>query len=203
LAEGVERSWRVLLLGGTTAAGKSTVAPQVAKALGFALISADSIWRAITSVTTETTHPVLFQWPRPQVVPDDPLHLLQVHIEEAEAMTPALESFLTWELKEGNRFVMQGAWLTPAFAAKRCAESPEVRAVFIDEPDEAAIMSSILERSKRAEPDARQKIVGRVAWLYGNWLRDEAEQHGVTMVNRNPKETLAERIIAAAEGDAK
>ncbi|MEO8456812.1 MAG: hypothetical protein ABI559_03265 [Chloroflexota bacterium] len=203
MAEGVARPWRVLLLGGTTAVGKSTIAPQVAKALGFTLISADSIWRAITSITTAQTHPVLFQWPRPEVVPDDPSHLLQVHIEEAAAITPALDAFLTWEMKEGNRFVMQGAWLTPEFAARKCAASPKVRAVFIDEPEENAIMSSILERSKRTEPDARQQIVGKVAWLYGNWLCKQAQQHGVPQVGRNPKETLADRIIAAAEGAMK
>jgi hypothetical protein len=73
-----------------------------------------------------------------------------------------------------------------------------VRAVFIDEPLESDIMASILERSNRTEPDARQLIVARVAWLYGNWIRQQANQQGVPLVAARPRETLVGRIIAAA-----
>lgn len=199
MAEGVgDPSWRLLLLGGTTASGKSTTGRLLSRRLGVPCVSADSVWRAILSTTSAATHPALFQWPRPEVVPDNPEHLLQVHIAEAEAMTPALEAFINWEMKEGNRFIFQGAWITPEFAARTCAASGEVRAVFLDEADESDIIASILKRSKRTEPDARQVVVGRVAWLYGNWLREEVKKHGVTLVNCRPRETLADRIIEAA-----
>jgi hypothetical protein len=101
-------------------------------------------------------------------------------------------------MKEGNRFIFQGAWITPELAARRCVASDEVRAVFIDEPVAEEIMASILERSKRTEPDARQLIVARVAWLYGNWIREQAERHGVPLVAARPRGTLVGRIIAAA-----
>ncbi len=143
---GVRPEWRVLLLGGTTASGKSTTGRLLAKALGIPCLSADSIWRAVLALTTAETHPQLFEWPRPEVVPDDPEHLLQVHIGEAE---------------------------------------------------ESDIMSSMLERSKRSEPDARQLIVARVGWLYGNWIQDGAKKHGLPMVAARPRETLIERIIEA------
>jgi 2-phosphoglycerate kinase len=131
-------------------------------------------------------------------VPDDPEHLLKVHIEEAETMTPALEAFINWEMKEGNRFIFQGAWITPELAARRCAASDEVRAVFIDEPVAEEIMISILERSSRTKPDARQLIVARVGWLYGNWLREGAKKHGISIVSARPRETLADSIVAVA-----
>jgi len=199
MAEGIARpTWRVLLLGGTTASGKSTAGRRLSQALGIPCLSADSVWRAVLAITTAETHPALFQWPRPEVVPDDPEHLLKIHIEEAKAMTPALEAFINWEMKEGNRFILQGAWFTPELAARRCAASDEVRSVFLDEPLESDIMASMLERSKRTEPDARQLIVARVGWLYGNWIREQAQQHGVPIVNARPRETLVDRIIAAA-----
>lgn len=190
--------WRVLLLGGTTASGKSTTGRLLSRALGIRCLSADSVWRAVLALTTAETHPLMHQWPRPEVVPDDPEHLLKVHIGEAETMTPALEAFINWEMKEGNRFIFQGAWITPELAARRCEASDEVRAVFIDEAEESDIMSSMLERSKRSEPDARQLIVARVGWLYGNWLREGAQKHGIPIVPARPRETLVDRIIAAA-----
>jgi len=166
--------------------------------LGIPCLPADSVWRAVLALTTANTHPALHQWPRPEVVPDDPEHLLRVHIEEPETMTPALEVFINWEMKEGNRFIFQGAWITPELAARLCAASDEVRAVFLDEAEEHDIMASMLERSKRTEPDARQLIVARVGWLYGNWIREQAERHGIPMVTVRPRETLVDRIIEAA-----
>jgi 2-phosphoglycerate kinase len=197
LDAGIGPEWRVLLLGGTTASGKSTTGRLLATALGIPCLSADSVWRAVLALTTAETHPALHQWPRPEVVPDDPEHLLKVHIEEAETLTPALEAFINWEMKEGNRFIFQGAWITPELAARLCASSNEVRAVFLDEAEESDIMASMLERSKRSEPDARQLVVARVGWLYGNWLRDGAKKHGLPLVAARPRETLVERIIAA------
>jgi len=193
----VKPEWRVLLLGGTTASGKSTTGRLLSQALGIPCLSADSVWRAVLALTTAETHPTLYQWPRPEVVPDDPEHLLKVHIGEAETMTPALEAFINWEMKEGNRFIFQGAWISPELAARRCATSDEVRAVFIDEALETDIMTSMLERSGRTEPDARQLIVARVGWLYGNWIREHAEKHGIPLVAARPRETLVGRIIQA------
>lgn len=199
MAEGVASpSWRCLLLGGTTASGKSTTGRLLSRALGIPCLSADSVWRSVLALTTADTHPALHQWPRPEIVPDDPQHLLQVHIEEAETVTPALGAFINWEMKEGNRFIFQGAWITPEFAARLCAASDEVRAVFLDEPEERDIMASMLVRSKRSEPDARQLIVARVGLLYGNWLREGAQRHGLAVVPARPRETLVERIIEAA-----
>lgn len=156
------------------------------------------------ATTTPETHPALHRWPRPEVVPDSAEHLLNVHIEEARTLTPALEAFVSWEMKEGNRFVFQGAWITPEMAARQCAESDEVRAVFIDETERDGIMANMLERSKRTEPDARQLIVAEVGWMYGNWIREEATKHGMPAVAARPRETLVQRIIAAAGvGEAK
>src|SRR5438309_6206061 len=109
--------WRVLLLGGTTAAGKSTTAWQLARRLGIGYISGDSVWRALLAVTTPETHAVLHRWPRPGAAPGSPEELAQLHIAEAETMAPALEAFVDKEMQEGNRFTFHAAWITPELAA--------------------------------------------------------------------------------------
>lgn len=194
--------WRVLLIGGTTAVGKSTTGALVAQLLGVACISADSVWKVLMAATTPETHPDFHHFePTPEVHAKGPDHLLQLHIAAAEAMTPALNAFLDWEVHEGNRFVLQGAWITPGLAAKRCASGSE-RAIFIDEPEEHEILNSMMERSGRKapglEPLPRQLSISAMAWRYGNWLREGTRQLGIATVTARPKETLADRIIAAA-----
>lgn len=113
-------------------------------------------------------------------------------------MTPALAAFIDWELHERNRFVFHGAWITPHFAAQKCASSPKVRAVFIDEQLAEKILASMVKRSGRTEPNERQLVIAEVAWLYGKWLREEAHHHGVPTVPARPRKTLVDRIISAA-----
>lgn len=194
--------WRVLMIGGTTAVGKSTTGALVAKRLGIACISADSVWKALMAATTPEEHPDFHHFePTPEVHAKGTDHLLQLHIAVANAMTPSLDAFLDWELHEGNRFVFQGAWITPELAAKRC-ESGFERAVFIDEPDEREILNSMMERSGRKaqglEPLPRQLSISAMAWRYGDWLRKQGLKLGLPIVAARPRETLSDRIIAAA-----
>jgi 2-phosphoglycerate kinase len=191
-------AWRALLLGGTTAAGKSTAAAALARRLGISCISGDSVWRALLAVTTPETHPVLHEWPRAEVTPRDPERLTALHIEEAEIMTPVLEAFIDKELQEGNRFVFHAAWITPALAARICASSGDARAVLIEEPSEERILASMVARSGRREPSERQLVIAEVARLYGAWLRKEATRLHLPLVPASPQETLAKRIIEAA-----
>jgi 2-phosphoglycerate kinase len=120
--------WRVLLLGGTTAAGKSTSAKKLARQLGIGCIAGDALWKGIIAMTTPETHPTLHRWPRLDEQPGDPAELAKLHIQEAEELTPAMDAFIEHEMMERNRFVFHAAWITPELAAKKCA-SPDVRAV--------------------------------------------------------------------------
>ena len=159
--------WRVLLLGGTTATGKSTSGALVAQRVGIACISADSVWKVLMAATTPETHPGFHYFePAPEVMAKGAEHLMQLHVAAAQAMTPAIDAFLDWELHERNRFVFQGAWITPRWPRASTA-SDEVRAVILDEEKADDIMASIPKRSRRAQPDARQIVVGDAAWRYG------------------------------------
>ncbi|HUF53274.1 MAG TPA: hypothetical protein VMR52_05815 [Dehalococcoidia bacterium] len=190
--------WQVLLLGGTTASGKSTTGRIVADRLGVGYVSGDSVWRAILAVTTAETHPLLHEWPRANEDPGEAEGLAQLHIAEAKFLTPALDAFLEKELMEGARFVFHCAWITPGMAAGRCASAAAVRAVFIDDQSEESITAAILRRSRRTEPTHRQIVMAKTSALYGEWLAVEAERFGVPLVAALPRESLADRVIEAA-----
>jgi 2-phosphoglycerate kinase len=190
----------VLLLGGTTAVGKSTSARLLATKLGIGCISGDSLWRGILAMTTAETHPVLHEWPRPDDPPGKADYLVALHIREAETLTPAMEAFLDHEMMERNRFVFHAAWITPDLAARK-TQTEGVRAAFIDEKDTEPLLASIVKRSGRTEPSYRQEVMTEVGRLYGDWLREGAERLGLPIVQSRPHDTLVDRILEmAAQG---
>ncbi len=152
------------------------------------------------SVTSRQSHPAFHYFePTEEEWRQGPDFLCARHIESAEAQTPALEAFIDREMKEGHRMLLEGAWITPELAARRCKHSKEARAVFIHEPEEEEILASMVARQKRDHPSERQLRLAAMAWRYGNWIRDGAELHGLPVVEARPRETLIDRIIHAAE----
>jgi hypothetical protein len=77
----------------------------------------------------------------------------------------------------------------------------DVRALFVDEPDEETIFANMLARGRgfnRMPPD-EQRANAHAAWRYGGWLREEAEKHHALMIPARPQETLFERTRELAE----
>jgi len=197
--------WKLLLLGGATASGKSTSANEIARQLGIFCVSADSLWLALKRVTTPLTHPALHHFePVDEVVTKGPEVLCQLHIETANALSDALDEFIDHEMKERHLpLVVDGAWITPEFAARRTSEWDGARAVFIHEPEQDQILAGMMSRQGLAQPNRRQLWLAPMAWLYGNWLKEGAGRLGLPVVPARPRETLADRIIEAASCNSK
>src|SRR2546428_14178502 len=113
-------TWKLLLLGGATASGKSTTGSELARRVGVSCVSADSLWLAIKKATTPLTHPAVHNFePTDEMVAKGAEALCQLHIETANALTEPLDEFISREIKEGHDLVVEGAWITPEFAARR------------------------------------------------------------------------------------
>ena len=191
---------RLFLLGGATASGKSTSGAALARRLGLSCVSADSLWKALMSVTSPESHPPFHYFePTEEEWLRGPDFLCSRHIECAQAMTPALDAFIGWELHDGHPHLIEGAWITPEMARRRCDASPGAQAAFIHEPDQEAIVTAMMERQRRDSPSERQLRLSAMAWHYGNWIREGALEYGLPVVEARPRDTLVDRIILAAE----
>jgi hypothetical protein len=67
------------------------------------------------------------------------------------------------------------------------------------EPEEAVLFQTLAGRSARfrALPQAHQRTVAATNWLYGCWLRRQAQQFGQPWVQSRPWATLPDRLIQA------
>jgi 2-phosphoglycerate kinase len=196
----VTRDWTVLLLGGAAGAGKSTSAAWIAARLGVSWLSADAIWQTLKAATERETHAAIHHFePSDRDIEAGAEHLLRLHIESAEAMSASLAAFVDWQLREDAPLVLEGAWITPAFAAEQVARhSGAVAAVFICERELDAVLDAMMSRSNHPPRTPRRLRLTEMSWMYGEWLRGECAPLGVPVVEAQPRDTLVERVLAAA-----
>ena len=76
-----------------------------------------------------------------------------------------------------------------------------VRAVFLVEPDESAILENIRDRGRPMgdqTPD-QQRVEARAKWLLGKWLTREATDYDLPVIEPRPWVTLHRRIADALQ----
>ncbi|GJG89803.1 hypothetical protein tb265_49840 [Gemmatimonadetes bacterium T265] len=188
-APSAARPWEVLLLGGSSGVGKSTVARELAQRFGVAWSQVDGHRLLLARATTAETHPALHA----DCAADAPdalsaEALCARWIEVARCMSAALEVVIALHAATRASMVLEGDTLVPALAAQRVFDGVpvgrRVRAVYLWEPDETCLRARYLARGRGFQwlTAAQQSREVRRSWLYGCWLRDEAERRGVPVV---------------------
>jgi len=192
------RRWQVLLLGGASGVGKTAVSYRLAQHFRVGLIEVDDFQVLLERMTTPEQQPALHFWrTHPALAQLSPTEIMQQGLEVGEALRPGLEAVIANHLEEGTPVVLEGDFLHPALAAQASfAGQPNdgrVRAVFLHEPDEQQIVANYLAREPNSGPQIKR---ARVSLLKDQWLKREAERHGLPVVPARPWNTVLERLIA-------
>jgi 2-phosphoglycerate kinase len=189
----------VLLLGGASGVGKSAVSYRLARHFGVGLTEVDDFQVLLERMTTPEQQPSLHFWrthPAPHTLSAE--HIFEQGLTVGQAMAPGLEAVIGNHLESGTPVVLEGDFIHPALAAQEAfagfANDGRVRAVFLDEPDEGQLLANFLKREPEASPQATR---ARVSWLYGRWLRTEADRFGLPVVPARPWDTVFERVVDA------
>lgn len=186
--------WTVLLIGGASGSGKTSVSYDVARYFGVGITEVDDFQVMLQKMTSPQQQPALHFWethPNPMAL--SPEEIFERGLEIGEVMTPALQAVIDNHIESRQPIVLEGDFIHPALGA---SYKEQVRTVFIYEQDESQILANYLRR----EPESgSQDFRARVSWLMGEWLKREAEQLGQTVLLSRPWDTLLSRIIAAVE----
>lgn len=198
--EGADR-WDVLLIGGASGVGKTSVSYRLARHFGVGITAIDDFQVILERMTDPGTYPELHLWRR------DPQAFLSMSPEEQLAFTirygavmgEALEYVIANHLEDEPPIVLEGDFLLPEVAVRDSyAGQPaggRVRAIFIVERDEAQIARNYLAREGEDQPGR-----ARISWRYSEWLRQEAERLGVPVIEARPWDTVFERCLEAIGG---
>lgn len=192
--------WQVLLLGGASGVGKTSVSYRLARHYRAGLTEVDDFQVVLEHMTDPAQYPVFHFW--------------RTHTEEARRMeaeaqlafflryASAIEEALA--LVVGNHIqtrmpvVLEGDFILPSLAVRaRYGEEPsdgQVRAVFLYEEDEEQIAQNYLQRDGYEQPQR-----AHTSWRVSGWLRAEAERLDLPTVPARPRETVLDRLITAID----
>ena len=194
-----KRSWEVLLIGGASGTGKTSVAYRLAHHFAVGITAVDDFQVILERMTTPEQQPVLHFWrthPDPGLLTAE--DIMRQGLEVVSAMTPALQAVIGDHLETKVPVVLEGDFIAPALAAQHSfdgqSNAGRVRAVFLYEPDEPQILDNFSQREPETGIQAKR---ARVSWLQGQWLARECGRIGIPAVPARPWRTLFTRVLEA------
>ena len=197
-----ETDWTVLLIGGTSATGKTTLAEHLALHFDARYIDTDLFWIVLKSAVPREVAPNLhaFEQEDSWIQPVD--ELIERYLGVAAYLCKSLEQLVAHHSMIGRRVVMEGVWLLPSFAAQgnyAGVAVPDVRAVYVHEADASEIERRIEERPARGMQRHSQEARNHIAMQhrFGEELRRRAEALRYPVVESRPFETLFHRTLKA------
>jgi 2-phosphoglycerate kinase len=180
--------WRMLLLGGASGIGKSTVAMRLGQRLGIPWLQVDDFRLALIRSG--------FPFPDADAVPtfDGTGGLL----DHGELLSSTIEVVIENHVDQRNPAILEGDAILPAIferdSVRRNADSGWLRAIVLYEPEERTILENMRRRGRTLSDTAH----AHKNWQYSEWLRDEAEARGIPTLPVRPWDILEERILHTA-----
>lgn len=205
----------IILIGGTTGVGKSTVATEVAHRLGITrVISTDSIRQVMRGIFSPDLMPALHEsafdaWRGLRVpVPEGANPVIIGFREQTAAVTSGIKSLIDRAVLEGYSMVVEGIHLVPGYIDPCQFDNARVVQLVVGVQDEDLHMSHFFSReiqTQGARPLERYRASFALIRSLGEYIEDLADQFGIPVVDsvqldRTVADAL-EHVIATAIGN--
>lgn len=203
----VQPGWRVLLIGGNVGGGKTVVARALASRFDRSHLLVDDIRMVIQQMTMPAEQPGIHYFlAHPTIWQKPPEALCDALITVGNALIRPLSVVVAHHacVESAGPIILEGDGLVPALAvqtgpASTPAPAPNaICSVFLIASDEKAILRHLRRRERSFERFTlkEQEAQVRANWLYGQWLRRQADHYRLPVVESHPRETLVERVLA-------
>jgi 2-phosphoglycerate kinase len=181
----------IILIGGSSSVGKTTVARRLCERLGLVCCQLDNYLQKIDDPE------LLFYNGKPEfwnLSSQDLFERLVKVTEQAESYIQLLVSEWLTQQKAG---IIEGEKIHPRLV-ELLTHSTNIRGIFIIEGDQNRLYQTLEQRSQRFRQLSiiqRWRVV-EMNKLYSRWLRSQAQQRQLAWINSQPWPTLTERAFA-------
>jgi len=202
----------VVLIGGTTGVGKSTIATEVAHRLGITrIVSTDSIREVMRGIFTKDLMPAIYEsafnaWRGLRVpVPHGANPVIVGFREQTAVVATAVKALINRSVLEGDSLVLEGVHLVPGYIDASQFKNARVVQLVIAVDDEDAHRSHFYIREVQTDgmrPFERYRANFGSIRVLGHYVEDMARENGIpVIVSHQLDVTIAdviEHIVNAA-----
>jgi 2-phosphoglycerate kinase len=197
--------WTLLLIGGGSTTGKTTLATSLSRRLNVKLLDGDMIRALLLSNVSAEQDPDLHAFSQPELW-DSPLdNRIAASFTVARRVCDRTSTVVSWHLNRRIPLIIEAVWLLPEVAQQVAlfggAESGQVRPLFLHDPDFDALRERLHQRLDWMARVAPREREPRIEMFYGfsQEVRAQAESLGLPVLESRPFETLEERALAALD----
>ncbi len=187
---GKDRNWTVLLIGGASGTGKSSIAYEIARFYGVNVLELDDVHLSVEAVTTKENFPAIHYWNTgvnwKDIGVDGNVNWL---INVSKEMLPVLKALVNRHLEDNLPIIIEGDFLCPEVA--KTFENPEVKSIFVNETDLDQIIQNYLSR----EGGDLQRYRAEISIAYGKWIEDTCKRNGIPLIDARPWDTALTRAL--------
>lgn len=170
-------NWAVLLIGGSSGVGKTTLARRIGRQLGRSVVHVDDLRLALQHSRVHLpdaagTAALNCFWEAPDVWQYPPADLRDALIAVGSALAPAIEVVAANHIDQAEMgpIVIEGDNIVTALVARpmiherATATSRRVRGLFLVEPDEGTLLANSMARGRHGfgQTEAEQRTEARV-----------------------------------------
>ncbi|HKM34447.1 MAG TPA: hypothetical protein VJY54_06865 [Lachnospiraceae bacterium] len=186
-----DRNWTVLLIGGASGTGKSSLAYEIGRFYGVNVLEVDDVELSVETVTTKESFPAIHYWNTgvdwKEIEIDGNVNWL---IDVSKEMIPVLKELVNRHIEDKLPIIIEGDFINPEFTMS--FENPEVKSIFVYESDINQVLQNYLSR----EGGDLQHYRAEISIAYGKLLADTCNQNRINLIEARPWDTVLMRAIS-------
>lgn len=188
-----KQNWDILIIGGASGSGKTSVSRPLSQYYGIDLVRVDDFQCLLEAIISPEMIPTLHYW---KIEPNWRNESVEWVVERlkgvGKAWLPGLAAVIKDRLEESIPMILEGDFILPELSAS--CNNPRIKTIFVHEPSREQILQNYLARE-----GTHQVHRADISHAFGNWLKERCENQNVPVIESRPWDNLMERVISALD----
>jgi len=188
-----ERSWDILIIGGASGSGKTSISRPLSRIYGVDLVRVDDFQTFLEATITPEMIPTLHYWKIEPNWRDMSVEWVVERLKSvSRAWIPGLTAVINDRLEENIPMILEGDFIHPELISS--FSNPRIKTIFVHEPSREQILQNYHIREGKHQPHRAD-----ISHAYGNWLAEDCARRGIAVIEPRPWDSVVDRVIEILE----